>query len=202
MKKAYRTEMRNNLTEKIRESAMSVFPLVLTVAALCVFLIPLNTGLMLSFLIGAVFLIIGIGLFSVGAEQSMTQIGSKIGTALTRTRNMPLILAISFILGFAITVSEPDLQVLATTVPHISSTVLLITVGIGVGIFMSLCMFRILTGIKLRTLLIICYLAVFVLAFFTEDNFLGIAFDSGGVTTGAYDSAVYFGAWHRCRQHP
>ena len=73
-------------------------------------------------LIGGVMLVVGMGLFSLGAEQSMTPIGTKIGTALTRTKNLPLILGVSFALGFAITVAEPDLQVLAETVPHISST--------------------------------------------------------------------------------
>ncbi len=140
--------------------------------------------LLLSFLIGALMIIAGMGLFSLGAEQSMTPIGSKIGTALTRTKNMPLILAVSFVLGFAITVAEPDLQVLAETVPHISSTVLLITVGVGVGIFMSVCMFRILMGANLRRMLIFFYIVIFALAVFTDKNFLSIAFDSGGVTTG------------------
>ena len=129
-------------------------------------------------------LIIGMGLFSLGAEQSMTPIGNKIGTALTRTKNLPLILAVSFLLGFAITISEPDLQVLAQTVPHISNVVLLVTVGAGVGFFMSICMLRILTGMSLRILLIVFYILIFVMAFFTDKNFLGISFDSGGVTTG------------------
>ena len=89
----------------------------------------MQPDLLLSFLLGALLLIVGMGLFSLGAEQSMTPIGSKIGTALTRTKNLPLILGVSFLLGFAITVAEPDLQVLAQTVPHIKSSVLLITVG-------------------------------------------------------------------------
>ncbi len=81
----------------------------------------------------------------------------KIGTALTRTKNLPLILGVSFALGFAITVAEPDLQVLAQTVPHIKSSVLLVTVGAGVGLFMAICMLRILTGASLRWILIVCY---------------------------------------------
>lgn len=129
-------------------------------------------------------IIVGMGIFSLGADQSMTPVGNKIGTALTKTKNMPLILFLSFILGFAITVAEPDLQVLARTVPHIDSTVLLVTVGVGVGFFMAVCMFRILTGTSLKILLAVCYAIIFILAAFTDGNFLGIAFDSGGVTTG------------------
>ncbi len=161
-----------------------MLPIVIIVLLLCLSISPMRPDLLLCFLIGAVMLIIGMGLFSLGAEQSMTPIGSKIGTALTKTRNLPLILGVSFLLGFAITVAEPDLQVLAQTVPHINSTVLLITVGIGVGIFMSVCMLRIVTGTSLRLILIVCYAIVFALAAFTDKDFLSIAFDSGGVTTG------------------
>ena len=172
------------VTEKVVESLFSVLPIVIIVFLLCLYISPMQPDLLLTFLVGALMLIIGMGLFSLGAEQSMTPIGNQIGTALTRTKNLPLILAVSFLLGFAITIAEPDLQVLAQTVPHISNTVLLITVGAGVGFFMSVCMLRILTGMRLRLLLIFFYAIIFLLAFFADKNFLGIAFDSGGVTTG------------------
>ena len=87
-------------------------------------------------------------------------------------------------MGFAVTVAEPDLQVLAETVPHIHNTVLLFTVGTGVGFFLVVGMLRILTGKKLRIFLLVFYGIVFLLAAFTDQNFLGIAFDAGGVTTG------------------
>ena len=127
-------EDRSAVREKVAESAHCVLPIVLIVVLLCLTAAPMKPDLLLSFLIGGVMLVVGMGLFSLGAEQSMTPIGTKIGTALTRTKNLPLILGVSFALGFAITVAEPDLQVLAETVPHISSTVLLVTVGIGVGL--------------------------------------------------------------------
>lgn len=177
-------ETRTAVTEKVVESLFSVLPIVIIVFILCLYISPMQPDLLLTFLVGALMLIIGMGLFSLGAEQSMTPIGNQIGTALTRTKNLPLILAVSFLLGFAITIAEPDLQVLAQTVPHISNTVLLITVGAGVGFFMSVCMLRILTGMRLRLLLIFFYAIIFLLAFFADKNFLGIAFDSGGVTTG------------------
>ena len=161
-----------------------MLPIIVIVTVLCLLVSPMQPDLMLCFLVGALMIIVGMGLFSLGAEQSMTPIGSKIGTALTKTKNLPLILSVSFLLGFAITVAEPDLQVLAQTVPHISSSVLLATVGVGVGFFMSVCMLRIITGASLRWMLIGCYALVFLLAAFTDKDFLGIAFDSGGVTTG------------------
>lgn len=184
IKKLYRRIMNTAVPEKVRESAASVLPIVLSVCLLCLSVLPMKPDLLLSFLLGALMLIFGMGLFSLGAEMSMTRIGSKIGKALTRSKNLPLILVVSFVLGFAITISEPDLQVLATTVPHINSTVLLITVGCGVGLFMSVCMLRMLTGTNLKKLLLVCYLALFALAAFSDKNFLSIAFDSGGVTTG------------------
>lgn len=172
------------LTDKIEESAASVIPILLIVILICFTFAPIRTDVMINFLIGAVLVVIGIGLFSLGAEASMIPIGNKLGTAMTKTKKLPVILVLSFALGFAVTIAEPDLQVLAETVPHINNTVLLVTVGIGVGFFLSVCMLRILTGIKLRWLLIAFYAVVFALAAFADGDFLGIAFDSGGVTTG------------------
>ena len=172
------------IVEKMQESLRSTLPIILIVAVLCLTVAPLQPDLLLSFLIGSVLIIVGMGFFSLGAEISMTPIGNKIGTSLTRTRNLPVILGVSFLLGFAVTVAEPDLQVLAKTVPHIDTTVLLLAVGVGVGFFLSVCMLRILTGFRLRWLLLAFYGVVFALAAFTDADFLSIAFDSGGVTTG------------------
>lgn len=172
------------MLEKVKESAVSVLPIVAIVVILCMTVTPLNTDLLLCFLVGALMLIFGMGFFTLGADTAMSRIGNRIGMALTKTKNLPLILAVSFVLGFAVTVAEPDLQVLADTVPHINNTVLLVTVGVGVGFFLSLCMLRIITGIKLRYILLVCYVLLFILAFFAEKDFIGIAFDSGGVTTG------------------
>lgn len=182
--KDYLAENKTALTEKIKESLQSVLPIILIVLVLCLTVMPVNTGIMLAFLAGTVLVTVGMGFFSLGADTSMTPIGSKIGTSLTKTKNLPLILIVSFILGFAITIAEPDLQVLAQTVPHINNTVLLATVGAGVGLFLAVCMFRVLKGIKLRWLLLAFYGIIFALATFADGDFLSIAFDSGGVTTG------------------
>ena len=175
---------RTLLTEKIRESLVSVLPIIVIVTLLCLFLVPMQPNLLLTFLIGALMIVVGMGLFSLGAERSMTVIGTKIGTALTKVGRLPVILLAAFALGVAVTVAEPDLQVLADTVPNIDKTVLLMAVGAGVGFFMVVCMLRILYGINLRWVLVGCYIAVFALAAFADRDFLSIAFDSGGVTTG------------------
>ena len=178
------TAKRIKISENLRESTVSVLPIVVIVLLLCLTVAPVSADLLLCFLIGALFVIVGMGLFSLGAEASMTPIGNRIGTALTKTRNLPLILVVSFMLGFAVTIAEPDLQVLAETVPHINNTVLLVTVGLGVGFFLAVCMLRIVTGVHLRWLLIAFYGIVFLLAAFATPDFLSVAFDSGGVTTG------------------
>lgn len=162
----------------------SVMPIIVIVLVLCLTITPISSDLLLSFLIGAVMIVVGMGLFTLGAEMSMTPIGNRIGSSLTRSKNLPLILFVSFVLGIAVTVAEPDLQVLAETVPHIDNYVLLITVGVGVGFFLSVSMLRILAGVRLRWLLLGFYILIFGLAAFTDQNFLSVAFDSGGVTTG------------------
>ncbi len=172
------------LMDKIKEALVSVLPIIVIVLVLCLTIAPVSADLLLSFLIGAVMMIVGMGLFTLGAEMSMTPIGNRIGSSLTKSKNLPLILGVSFILGIAVTVAEPDLQVLAQTVPHIDNFVLLVTVGIGVGFFLSVSMLRIIVGIRLRWLLLGFYLLVFGLAAFSDKNFLAVAFDSGGVTTG------------------
>ena len=172
------------LREKISESISSVLPIAVIVALMCLSFVPVTTDLMLAFLLGTIMLIVGMGLFTLGAEASMTQIGNHTGAKMTKSRRLWLILILSFVLGIAITVAEPDLTVLASNVPHINTTVLIITVSVGVGLFLIICMLRILLGIQLRWVLLVCYAIVFALAAFSDAGFLSVAFDSGGVTTG------------------
>ena len=172
------------LLEKLKEAAASVLPISLIVLTICFVLVPVDTGLMLSFVLATAMLILGMGLFTLGAERSMSKIGNYMGAKLTLSRRLGLILIVSFLLGVAITVAEPDLQVLAANVPEIDKTVLILTVSVGVGIFLMLCMVRILFGISLRLLLIVFYVLVFLAAFLSDQGILAVAFDSGGVTTG------------------
>ncbi len=139
---------------------------------------------MLSFLLGAVLLVFGMGLFTLGAETAMTPIGSHIGARMTKTRSLWFILPVSFVLGVAINVSEPDLQVLAANVPHIDTKVLVLVVAVGVGLFLLVSMLRILLGAQLRWLLLGFYVLVFALAAFSDPDYLSVAFDAGGVASG------------------
>ena len=176
--------VKSRLNEKMREGVAAVLPIALIVMVLCFTITPIPNDLMLSFVIGTVMLIVGMGLFTYGADASMTPMGNYIGARLTKSRNLLLILSVSFLLGVIITIAEPDLQVLAGNVPHIDSQALVLVVSLGVGFFLLLCMLRILLGVQLRWLLLFFYAVVFILAALADPSFLSVAFDSGGVTTG------------------
>ena len=124
------------------------------------------------------------GLFQLGAELAMTPLGQGIGGRIVRRKSKPLILLICFFMGAVITISEPDLQVLANQVAAIPNAVLIWTVAAGVGIFTAIAVLRILYRIPLRRMLPVLYLLLFLLSVFVPDDFLAVAFDAGGVTTG------------------
>ena len=170
--------------EKFAETLMAVLPILAIVLLLCFSIAPIPPSILMSFLVGAVLLIAGMLLFNVGVEQSMTPIGEKVGSITTRSKNLLLMVFIGFIMGFVITISEPDLQVLAQQVPSIPNTTLILAVAIGVGLFLVMAILRMLLGIALSHLLLLFYGIVFTLTLFVPKDFLAIAFDSGGVTTG------------------
>ncbi|MDE5872583.1 MAG: DUF1538 domain-containing protein, partial [Lachnospiraceae bacterium] len=140
----------NIIKEKMKESVSSVLPIALIVFVLCLFVVPVSSGLVLSFLIGTVMIIVGMGFFTIGADLSMTQIGSHIGAKMTNTRKLWIVMLLSFVLGVVITVAEPDLQVLAANVPEINTKILIATVSVGVGLFLMVSMLRILFGIPMK----------------------------------------------------
>ena len=172
------------LLEKLKEALAAVLPIIGIVLILCFSVAPISPSILLCFLMGAVLLITGMMFFTLGAEIAMTPMGEHVGSCMTRTKKVGLIVILSFLLGFIITVSEPDLQVLAGQVPSIPNSVLILTVACGVGIFLVLALLRMLFSIPLPFLLIGFYMAVFILAKFVPGTFRAIAFDSGGVTTG------------------
>lgn len=176
--------MNRNLKEKVLEALSSVLPITAILLVLSVTVIAIPIGTVLLFLAGAVLLILGVGLFSLGADMAMMPLGEAMGAHLTRTRRIGLVVLVFFVMGVIVTVAEPDLTVLARQVPAIPDSVLIFTVAAGVGFFLVMAMLRTLFQIKLRHLLFVFYLLVFAVAFFTPKSFLAVAFDSGGVTTG------------------
>ena len=172
------------LGEKVQEALASVLPITVIVLVLCFTVAPVPTDILLSFLVGAVLLIIGMGFFTLGADTAMTPIGERVGAAMTKSRKLWVVITVGFLIGVIVTVSEPDLQVLANQVPGVPNAVLVGAVAVGVGAFLVIAMLRILFKIPLNRMLIVFYIGVFALAFFVPENFLAVAFDSGGVTTG------------------
>lgn len=170
---------------KIKESVSSVLPVTVIVAVLAFVIAPITTGTFLAFVFGAIFLVVGMGLFSLGAEISMERMGEYVGAQMTKSKKLSLVIILSFVVGVMVTVSEPDLTVLANQVSKsISPYILIIAVGIGVGYFLTLAMLRILFGVKLSYLLLFSYAVVFIMLNYVPKNFIPLAFDSGGVTTG------------------
>lgn len=174
----------NRFAEKLREALTAVSPTIGIVLLLSFTIAPIPPRILLLFLFGAVMLIVGMMFFTLGAELAMTPVGERIGTRIAQSRKLGIVLLLCFVLGFVITISEPDLQVLAEQVPSVPNAVLIVAVAAGVGVFLMIAMLRMLFSKTLRMLLIIFYLLIFALAFFVPDDFISVAFDSGGVTTG------------------
>ena len=172
------------MQSKMSEALAAVVPVIVIVLILSFTVAPVSPSILLSFLMGALLVMIGMMFFTLGAEMSMTPMGEKVGAKMTQSKKVWLIVLLSFLLGVIITISEPDLQVLAELVPSIPNSTLILSVAIGVGLFLVVAILRMLLRIALSHLLVGLYIIVFVLAFFVSADFRAIAFDSGGVTTG------------------
>lgn len=178
------------LLEKLKESFASVLPVTLIVLVLSFTpLVSFSTKELLVFAVSAVFLVVGIGLFNLGADLAMTPMGEHVGSGLTKSRKLLLLLSVCFVMGVLITVAEPDLSVLAEQVKNaVEPMLLIVTVGIGVGFFLLLAIVKVVWKKDLSTIIIFFYMALFMLGMlmltFGKEQFVPLAFDSGGVTTG------------------
>ena len=188
--KPFFAKLWRSLSEKLKESLTSVLPV-----SILVFVLSLTPWVDISHYELAVFegaallLIIGIGFFNLGADMAMTPMGQYVGEGLTKSKRLGILLAVSFFMGLLITVAEPDLAVLAEQVSTVmDSTVLIIAVGVGVGLFLLMGVFKILFHSDLTSILLFFYLLLFSLTSLLissgHGSFLGMSFDSGGVTTG------------------
>ena len=195
--------MKENLKVKIRESMSSVLPITAIVFLLGITIVPVPVGTITLFLAGAVMLIVGMGFFALGADVAMMPIGQGIGGYFAKPgKPIAGALAVGLILGVIITVAEPDLQVLAHQVPAIPDSVLIWTIALGVGLFLAVAVLRTVFHLNLAHLLFIFYAIIFVLAFYVSKDFIPMAFDSGGVTTGpiTVPFIMAFGAGFALRQ--
>ena len=175
----------NLFKDKIMESLKSVLPIALIVLFLSATFVPLPIGDLLLFVIGVVCLIIGMSLFTSGAEMSMQPLGTKIGSTIGASKKVWIAAFVGFIIGIVVTISEPDLVILADQVgDNIDNMLLILTVSVGVGIFLMIAVMRIIFGWNLKYIMIVFYAAALILSFFLPEGFKTLAFDSGGVTTG------------------
>jgi len=178
------------LRAKIVEALMSALPI--TAIVYIMSLTPwfdFTDAELITFTVGAVLLVVGLGLFGLGADLAMTPMGTHVGAGLSRQRKLGLLLAVCFVLGMLITIAEPDLQVLAKQVSAVmNGTVLIYCVGIGVGAFLMVAILRIVFRRQLSLILMLFYMLMFAMALMLVvkggDEMLPMSFDSGGVTTG------------------
>ncbi|MCI8435462.1 MAG: DUF1538 domain-containing protein [Clostridia bacterium] len=175
---------------KLKESLLSVLPVAAIVLIISFTpIVSLTVTETVAFAVSSVFLVLGIGLFNLGADLAMTPMGEHVGSGLTKSKRVTVLLSVCFVMGVLITVAEPDLSVLAEQVKAVmNSTVLIATVGAGVGLFLVIAILKIIFRKNLSTLLMFFYMMLFALcAVLIESGkggFLALAFDSGGVTTG------------------
>ena len=173
-----------SILKKFKEAAMGVIPITLILLIVNFTVSPMSTGNLISFLIGALLLVAGLTLYNFGCGSSIEFIGGQTGAHVSKSSKLPLILALCGIIGFVVTVAEPDLSVLAEQVSGIDNFLLIAAVALGVGIFVVIAVMRLVLKIELKWILLFFYALLFVLAFILPRKFVPIAFDSSGVTTG------------------
>lgn len=173
-----------SLEEKLKEASKSVLPICVIVTLLSMSISPLDTDVFALFLIGTILLILGMALFTLGAEMSMTVLGEEIGKKVAASKHLTVTVLVCFALGTVITIAEPDLSVLAKQVPSIPNMVMILTVAVGVGVFLVIGQLRNIYHWKLNRMLMVFYAIIFIMVIFVNQNFVPVAFDSAGVTTG------------------
>ena len=179
----------NKLWASGKEVLASVLPMTVLIILLSVTLVPMTREMMISFIGGSVMMMFGLTLFLFGAELSMQEVGNRVGRYMVKRRNVLVFVVVAFVVGLALTIAEPDIQVLADqfatmTNDAISRSALLVVFGIGVGVLLVVGLLRILFRIKLTYILVGGYIIAFLLSIFSDPSMVPIAFDSGGATTG------------------
>lgn len=176
--------MNKEIYSNIKSSLISILPITIIVTILSIF-ISFTQLELIAFYISTILLSIGVGLFTFGADTSMMEIGTSLGQRLIKSKNIILIVLVTFIIGLILTIAEPDLTVFATQLTSIPSFVVILTTGLGVGIFFALASIRTLYNLNTNKIFIICYILILILLIYIPSSFIPLAFDAGGVTTGS-----------------
>ena len=177
------------MLKNLKEVVVAILPMTLLIVILTFIFAPLDSDEMISFLFGAGIMMIGMTLFLFGADYSMMEVGRLVGKYMIKKKSLTILIALGFMIGFVITIAEPSVQVLGQQVNQISEgkigRVLLIgIVSVGTGVFLAFALLRVVFKLSYYQLMAIGYVGVLVASFFTSNEFMPIAFDSGGVTTG------------------
>lgn len=177
-----------NVINKLKETAVSVFPVMAIVLLLGLTVVPLDKYLLIRFVFGGILLILGLTIFLVGIDLGIQPMGERCGAELTRKRSLSLLLICAFVIGFIVTAAEPDIQVFGAQVrglfSFVNKNVFTFVIAAGVGIFITIGLLRTVLNISIKWVLFILYAILFGVMIFCPQSFIGIAFDSGGATTG------------------
>lgn len=180
----------NVLFSKLKEVLYAVLPITVMVLILSLTLVPLDIPQILQFIMGAVFIIVGLSIFLFGIDTGIIPIGQMVGKTIAKSNKIWIVIISGLLLGFFISIAEPDLHILAGQIEMVTSGVIskvsiVIVVSIGIGMLIATGLVRIVYNFPLYKLLLILYVIIFVLAIFTSPEFLAISFDASGATTGA-----------------
>lgn len=173
------------LRDKLKESAISILPFFGIILVLYFIFLPFNIFSLLSIIVATMLMILGMSMFNIGVDMSTMKMGGYVGSHLSRSRKLSFMCILSFILGFMVTIAEPDLMVLAEQVPGLNKWIVLITVSLGTGIFLLLSTLRTIFRWSIKTILILSYMIALTLCIFAPSEFMPLSFDAIGVTTGA-----------------
>lgn len=178
------------IISKLKEVLYAVLPITIIVLILNFTIVPMATPLIIKFLIGAALIILGLTLFLIGVDNGITPIGVNMGSSIAKTNKVLIVAVAGLILGFLISVAEPDLHILAAQVDYVTSGLIakisiVLVVSVGIAILLSIGLLRIVYNFTLFKLLSLLYLFIFLLALFVSPEFLAISFDASGATTGA-----------------
>ncbi|MHC3417821.1 DUF1538 domain-containing protein [Aerococcus urinae] len=178
------------LIDSFKETAYSVLPVVAIVLVLSFFVVDVPANMLLAFIIGAILLMLGLTIFLTGIDVGMTPIGNHLGHYVAGNSSVKVIAVISFIIGFAVTIAEPDLLILGLQIQEatsgaLSQQLVVLSVSIGVGIMIAFGVFRLLKRIALKHFFALVYGVILILAIFSEDSNIAMGFDASGATTGA-----------------
>lgn len=188
-----------NIFRALFDSVRDLLPIIVVVAFFQFVVLQQPIPNLERILVGSVLVVVGLTLFVKGLEMGLFPIGESIAYAFAKKGSPSLLLLFAFALGFGTTVAEPALIAVAAEAAKVAATGgmiedvvaakasyalgLRMTVAVSVGFAIVLGVVRIIRGWPIQYLIIAGYLGVVVMTAFAPKEIIGIAYDSGGVTT-------------------